>query len=53
MGITNFAWSVISIISMLTIGNIVFGEKLTKYDLIGILLSVSGLYLIFIYDHEK
>lgn len=53
MGITNFAWSVVSIISMLTIGNLVFGEKLTRYDLIGILLSVCGLYLIFIYDHEK
>jgi drug/metabolite transporter (DMT)-like permease len=53
MGITNFVWSVVSIISMLTIGNIVFGEKLTKYDFIGILLSVSGLYLIFVYDHDN
>jgi len=53
MGITNFVWSVVSIISMLTIGNLIFGEKLTKYDFIGILFSISGLYLIFVYQHDK
>lgn len=52
MGITNFLWSVLSIISMMTIGALVFNEHITKYDLIGMVLSVIGLYLIFIYGHR-
>lgn len=51
MGITNFVWSVISIVTMLLIGNIMFDEKITKIDIIGIILSIIGLYLIFVYNH--
>lgn len=51
VGITNFVWSIVSIISMLTIGYVFFDEDITKYDLIGMFLSVSGLYLIFVYGH--
>jgi multidrug transporter EmrE-like cation transporter len=53
MGITNFVWSVVSIVSILLIGTIIFDEKLTKYDILGVLLAVSGLYLIFIKGHPN
>lgn len=52
MGITNFVWSILSIISMITVGALVFNESITKYDVIGMVLSVVGLYLIFIYGHR-
>jgi multidrug transporter EmrE-like cation transporter len=52
MGITNFVWSVLSIVTMLIIGVVAFNEDITKYDLIGIVISMIGLYLIFIYDHK-
>jgi len=51
MGITNFVWSILSIITMLAVGGLVFNEKITKYDVIGMVLSVIGLYLIFIHGH--
>lgn len=51
MGITNFVWSVLSIVSILSIGIILFDEHITKYDVIGIVLSITGLYLIFVKDH--
>jgi multidrug transporter EmrE-like cation transporter len=53
MGITNFVWSVVSIVSILLIGTIIFDEKLTKYDILGVLLAVSGLYLIFVKGHPN
>lgn len=53
MGITNFVWSVLSIVSVLMVGVLAFNEKITKIDLLGILLSVSGLYLIFVFEHPK
>lgn len=51
MGITNFVWSIISIISILITGYLVFGEKITKYDMMGLILCIVGLYFIFIKDH--
>ena len=51
VGITNFVWSVLSVVSMLIIGIVMFNETITKYDIIGIAMSISGLYLIFVYDH--
>lgn len=51
VGITNFVWSVLSIISMLIVGYVLFNEKITKFDIAGIILSIFGLYLIFVYDH--
>lgn len=52
MGITNFAWSILSIITMILVGALAFNERITKYDVIGMILSVIGLYLIFIYGHH-
>ena len=52
MGITNFVWSIMSIVSMIAIGVIAFNESITKYDIIGMILSIVGLYLIFIYGHK-
>lgn len=53
MGMTNFVWSILSIVSMLTVGYLVFDETIKKYDIIGMVLSVIGLYLIFIYGHNN
>lgn len=53
MGMTNFVWSVLSIVSMLTVGHIMFGEQLKLIDVIGIILSIAGLYLIFVYGHDS
>lgn len=53
IGITNLAWSVISIITMISIGVIMFNEKITLYDIIGVILCLSGMYLIFIYGHPR
>lgn len=52
VGITNLAWSIISIITMLTIGVIIFDEKITLYDILGVILCITGIYLIFILEHE-
>jgi len=53
MGITNFIWSVLSIITVLMVGMLAFDENITKIDIIGIMLAVSGLYLIFVVEHPK
>jgi spermidine export protein MdtJ len=53
MGITNFVWSVLSIVSVLMVGVLAFDEKITKIDIIGIILSISGLYLIFVFEHPN
>ena len=52
MGITNFVWSVLSIVSIITIGIVIFNEKITRFDVLGMILSITGLYLIFIKDHS-
>jgi len=52
VGMTNFVWSILSIVTLLTIGVVFFNEHITKYDIIGIILSIIGLYMIFIYDHN-
>lgn len=51
MGIINIIWSVGSIISVTLFGVVLFHEKLTKYDIIGITLCIIGIYFIFIPDH--
>ena len=51
MGITNFVWSILSIVSILAIGVTLFDEHITKFDVVGMILSVVGLYLIFIKEH--
>jgi multidrug transporter EmrE-like cation transporter len=51
VGMTNFIWSILSIVSLIILGIIAFHETITKYDIIGILLCICGLYFIFIVDH--
>lgn len=53
LGITNLVWSIASIVSMLSVGYVFFGENITKYDIIGMFLSIIGLYLIFVHGHGK
>lgn len=51
MGITNFIWSILSIVSLIIVGVIVFNETITFYDIFGIILCILGLYFIFLKDH--
>lgn len=51
IGLVNLIWSVLSIVSMTLIGHMFFDEELNKFDLIGIGLCLTGMYLIFIYGH--
>ena len=51
MGITNFIWSILSIVSLIIVGVIVFHETITFYDIFGIILCIVGLYFIFLKDH--
>ena len=51
VGITNFVWSILSIISLIMLGVVVFHETLTMYDIFGIILCIIGLYFIFLKDH--
>ena len=51
VGITNFIWSILSIVSLISLGVIVFHETITFYDIFGIILCILGLYFIFLKDH--
>jgi len=51
VGITNFVWSILSIVSLIMLGIIVFHETITFYDIFGIILCIVGLYFIFLKDH--
>lgn len=51
VGITNFVWSIVSIVTMIMVGTFFFHEKITKNDIFGILICLIGLYFIFIKDH--
>jgi multidrug transporter EmrE-like cation transporter len=42
MGITNLLWSGITIIIILMAGMILYDEKLTNYDIMGLCLILSG-----------
>lgn len=52
MGRTNLAWSMLSIFSVTIVGHIMFQEQLNMFDFIGLILCLSGLYLIFSYGHK-
>lgn len=51
MGIVNFLWSCLSIITMLLIGITVFHEEVNRYDLIGIVMVFTGLAFVFLKGH--
>ncbi len=53
VGITNFVWSIVSIITMILVGTFAFHENITKNDIFGILICLVGLYFIFVKDHKK
>ena len=49
MGTINLIWSVCSIISIVILGRVAFHEIITKYDIIGIVFCLIGLYFIILY----
>ena len=53
IGMVNLLWSCLSIITIIMIGVIFYHEKITKYDIIGILFILTGLYFVFMKDHNK
>lgn len=53
MGIVNLLWSCMSIICVIIFGMVIFHEKITIYDIIGIILVFIGLFFVFIKDHIK
>ncbi len=46
MGIVNMIWSGISILVVLTGGYLIFGEEVTNMDKIGVLMILSGIFLV-------
>ena len=53
VGVTNLTWSVLSIVSMMMIGHVMFNEEVNMFDFIGVIMCFAGLYCIFIYGHNK
>lgn len=51
IGIVNFMWSCMSIITVLIIGVIVFHEQINRYDFIGLIFVFFGLGLVFLKGH--
>uniref|UniRef100_A0A6C0HGF8 EamA domain-containing protein n=1 Tax=viral metagenome TaxID=1070528 RepID=A0A6C0HGF8_9ZZZZ len=51
MAMTNFTWYTLSIVSIVLIGFLGFDESITRYDLIGLVMTIGGLYLIFVKGH--
>lgn len=51
IGKMNVLWSILSMISILLIGIIIFHEQVNIYDIIGLVLSIIGFYFIFIKGH--
>ena len=52
MGIVNLVWSCLSIITIILIGIIFYHEKITKFDIVGIVFIFIGLYFVFMKDHK-
>ncbi len=52
MGMTNLIWSVLSIVTIMIIGHVAFKEHINKFDILGIVFCIIGLYFIFIYGHN-
>jgi multidrug transporter EmrE-like cation transporter len=53
IGIINVLWSVLSIISILFIGIVFFHEEINNWDILGIFLSLLGLYFIYVKGHSS
>lgn len=52
MGIVQIMWSCLSIFSILMIGFIFFHEKITFYDILGIMFIFIGIILIYVKGHD-
>ena len=52
MGIVNVIWSCLSVLSVLFAGIILYHEKITKNDILGVILILIGLYFIFMDEHK-
>jgi drug/metabolite transporter (DMT)-like permease len=52
MGIINVIWSCLSVLSVLFAGIILYHEKITKNDILGVILILIGLYFVFMDEHE-
>lgn len=53
MGMINVLWSGMSILVILTASIIMFDEKLTLFDKIGVLLILLGMFLVSIEDKQN
>jgi multidrug transporter EmrE-like cation transporter len=53
VGIVNLIWSCLSILFVIATGIIFFHEELTKNDMIGTGLILTGLYFVYMKDHIK
>ena len=53
MGLVNLCWSAFSIVLVIISGIILFHEKITYVDVIGVFIIIFGLYLIFVHGHNK
>jgi len=51
MGMVHALWSCLGIVTVITVGIIFFHEKITKYDILGLLFILFGFILIFVADH--
>lgn len=53
MGIVNLIWSCLSIITIIMVGVVFYHEKITKFDIIGIIFILTGIYFVYMKDHNK
>ena len=53
IGLVNFFWNILSTISGILIGIYLFNEKINNKQIIGIIISLTGLYLILLDSENK
>jgi len=53
MGVVNLIWSCFSIILVVVAGVCLYHEEFTKYDFMGMVFVLVGLYFIFMKDHKN
>jgi len=53
MGLVNVMWNTASTISILILGFLLFHEGVNAWDVLGIILSTIGIFIIYIKGHVK
>lgn len=53
MGLVNVMWNGLSTVTIILVGMYFFDERLNKYDYIGIVLTLVGIYLIYEKGHTS